>query len=152
MAKRFLSGNARPETSLRVQRKSSALSRQINGINKNDQRAGSPAGRQVTAPVVRRVWEASEVKYEPRRAKEASSVRRRGQHTGRTSAGVLQKLIRSAPYSTRPIPLRHPPVGNLSSVACIVKTDSFCRLCRFLQPIPNSRQLKQTKPGNLSTR
>src|SRR5512146_3297074 len=39
-AKRFLSGNARPETSFRVERKSRALSSRSNGINKKQ-----PAGR-----------------------------------------------------------------------------------------------------------
>ena len=62
MAKRFPSGNARPETSLRVQRKSRTMSRQINGINKNDQRAGSPAGRQVTATVIDGGGEVSEIR------------------------------------------------------------------------------------------
>jgi hypothetical protein len=62
-------------------------------------------------------------------------VRRRGQHTGNdlswsfTESYKKRSLLYAAPFAS-------PSSGwNLSSVTAVVKADTFCKLCRFLQTV-----------------
>ena len=92
MSERVFRAGVHDRSPLKVQRKSCLLSSWINEINKNNQRAGSPAGCWVTASVGRRRLSGKRSSSTgPRKLQGASDRRRRREHETTTAIGNLRR-------------------------------------------------------------